>query len=50
MKELRYFVKWKGCVEDENPREPLEGMGNAQEEVARIHRESPEMPGPGEVE
>ena len=50
MKELPYFVKWKGCAEDENTCEPPEGMGNAQEEVERIHRESPEMPGPGEVE
>jgi len=50
MKELRYFVKWKGCAEDDNTWEPAEGMGNAQEEVERFHRESPEMPGPGEVE
>jgi len=50
MKELRYFVKWKGCAEDENTWEPLEGMGNAQEEVERFNRENPEMPGPGEVE
>jgi len=31
MKELHYFVKWKGCEEDENTWEPLEGMKNAQE-------------------
>jgi len=43
-------VKWKGLTEDENTWEPREGMKNAQEEVARFHRESPEMPGPGEVE
>ena len=45
-----YFVKWKGCAEDENTWEPPEGMNNAQDEVERFHRESPEMPGPGEVE
>jgi len=50
MKELRYFVKWKGCAEDENTWEPPEGMMNAQEEVERFHRENPEMPGPSEVE
>jgi len=50
MKELRYFVKWKGYAEDENTWEPTEGMKNAQEEVERFHRENPEMPGPREVE
>jgi len=49
MKELRYFVKWKGCAEDENTWEPPEGMMNAQEEVERFHRENTEMPGPREV-
>ena len=48
--ELRYFVKWKGCAEDENTWEPPEGMKNAQEGVVRFHRENPEMPGPDEVE
>jgi len=46
IKELRYFVKWKGCTEDENTWEPPGGMQNAQEEVERFHRENPEMPGP----
>jgi len=50
MKELWYFVKWKGCVEDENTWEPPEGMKNAQEEVERFYRENPEMLGPGVVE
>jgi len=50
MKELRYIVKWKGWAEDENTWEPPEVMGNAQEEVERFNRESPEMPGPEEVE
>ena len=48
--ELRYLVKWKGCVEDVNTWEPPEGRKNAQEEVERFHRENPEMVGPGEVE
>jgi len=50
MRELPYFVKWKGCAEDENTWEPPEGMQNGQEEVERFHRESTEMPGPREVE
>jgi len=50
MKELRYFVKWKGCAEDENTWEPPEGMKNAQEEVERFHRENPEIPRQKEVE
>jgi len=50
MQELRYFVKWKGCAEDENTWEPPEGMKNGQEEVETVHRENPEMPGPREVE
>jgi len=45
-KELRYFVKWARCSEDENTWEPAEGLGNAREEVEKIHRENPEMPGP----
>ena len=50
MKERRYFVKWKGCAEDENTGEHPEGMKNAQQEVERFHRESPDMPGPVEIE
>jgi len=49
MKELRYFVKWKGCTEDENTWEPPQGMKNTQEEVERFHRENQGMPDPGEV-
>jgi len=45
-KELRYFVKWAGCSEDENTWEPPEGLENAREEVEKFNRENPEMPGP----
>jgi len=44
-KELRYFVKWAGCSEDENTWEPPEGLGNARDEVKNFYRENPEMPG-----
>ena len=49
-KELCYFVKWKGCAEDENTWEPPEGLGNARELVKEFHRQNPEMPGRGKVE
>jgi len=49
-KELRYFIKWKGCSEDENTWEPPEGPGNAQELVEEFHRQNPEMPGLAAVE
>ena len=49
MKELRYFVKWKGCTKHENTWEPPDGIKNVQEEVERFHRENLEMPGPEEV-
>ena len=44
LQELRYFVKWKGCSEDENTWEPPEHLGNAQELVEQFHLENPEMP------
>jgi len=50
MRELRYFVKWKGCSEDENPWEPLDSLDNAQELVDEFHRENDEMPGSADVE
>ena len=43
-KELRYFVKWKGCAEDENTWEPLEGLTNAQELADIFHEQNPGMP------
>ena len=44
LQELRYFVKWKGCSEDENTGEPPEHLGNTQELVEQFHLENPEMP------
>jgi len=49
-KELGYFIKWKGCAEDENAWEPPEGLGNAQELVEEFHRQNPEMSGLAAVE
>ena len=49
-KELRHFVKWAGCSEDENTWEPPEGLVNAREIVVKFHRENPGMPGPNLVE
>ena len=43
LQELRYFVKWKGCSEDEDIWEPPEDLGNAQELVEQFHLENPEM-------
>jgi len=37
MKEQPYFVKCKGCVEDENSRERPEGMKNTEEDLKRFH-------------
>ena len=42
--ELRYFVQWKGCAEDENTWEPLEHFKHAKELVEEFHRENPDMP------
>jgi hypothetical protein len=44
LRELRYFVKWKGCSEDENSWEPPEHLERAEELVEEFHRENPEMP------
>ena len=49
-KKLRYFVKWKGCAENENTREPPEGLTNTQELVDRFYRQNPRMPGLAAVE
>ena len=43
MQEIRYFIKWAGCSEDENTWEPPESLGNAQELVEAFHRENAEM-------
>ena len=50
IKELRYFVKWAGCSQDENTREPPEVLVNAMEIVEKFHRENPGIPGPNLVE
>jgi len=41
--EVRYFVKWKGCSEDENNCDPLENLEHAKELVEEFHRENPDM-------
>jgi len=45
--ELCYFVKWKGCSEDENTWEPWEHLQHAKELVEEFHRENPDMPNLG---
>ena len=50
IKELRYFVKWAGCSEDENTSETPEGLVNSREIVEKFHRENPGMPGRNLVE
>jgi len=50
MRELRYFVKWKGCSEDENIWELPESLENAQELIEDFHEENPEMPSRADVE
>ena len=42
--EIRYFVKWAGCLEDENTWEPPESLANTQKMVEEFHRENAEMP------
>jgi len=49
-KELRYFLEWKGCADDENTWEPPEGLGNAQEVWEEFLRQNPEMAGLEAVE
>jgi len=50
MRELRYFVKWKGCSEDENTWEPPESLNNARELIKGFHEENPDMPCRADVE
>jgi len=50
MNEFCYFVKRKGCAEDENTWTHPKCITNAQKEVILFHRENFEMPGLEEVE
>jgi len=43
-KELSYFVKWRGCSEDESTWEPPEHLEQAQELVEDSHRQNADMP------
>ena len=43
MRELRYFVKWIGCSEDENTWEPPESLENAHQLIEGFHEENPDM-------
>ena len=42
--ELRYFVKWRVCSEDENTWEPPRYLEHGKELVEDFHRENPDMP------
>ena len=44
MHEIRYFVKWAACSEDENTWEQPESLENAKKMVENFHRENPQMP------
>ena len=44
MQEIRYFVNWAECSEDENTWETPESLENAEELVEAFHGENPEMP------
>jgi len=45
--ELRYFVKWKGCSEDENTWEPPAHLEYAKELIEEFQRENSDMPNLG---
>ena len=40
-KEVRDFVKWAGCSDDENRWDPPEGLENARAQLETFHRENP---------
>jgi len=50
IRELRYFVKWKGCSEDESTWELPESLENAQGLVEGFHQENQDMPSRAYVE
>ena len=49
-RQLRYFVKWKGCSEEENTCEPPESLENTQELPEGFHQENPDMQSRADVE
>jgi len=49
LEELHYFLKWRGCSEDENTWESPEHLESPQELVADFHRENRDMPRLGQV-
>ena len=50
MRELRYFIKWKGCSEDENTWEAPDSLENTQELIEGFHEENPDIPSRADVE
>jgi len=50
MHDLRYFVKWKECSEEENTWEPPENLEKALEIVEGFHQENTDMPSRTDIE
>ena len=43
IQEIKYFVNWAVCSEDNNTGVPRGGLKHGQEMVEEFHRENPEM-------